>query len=152
MVDPASHRSRDHLCHSRQIEPDGEDVPDGDGVAVVGARGEAPLSDGVDGVLGQAEGQAPNHPWDYIAYFVIDNDYAGFGYTDRRGRDESYASMTAAGIAVLAICRQALGEAGALLVEAQAIEADLEEANLQEANLEEANQFVGRTYREGWGM
>lgn len=35
--------------------------------------------------------------------------YGGFSYTDRR-EQEPYASMTVAGIAVLAICQQALGE------------------------------------------
>ncbi|HEX5053100.1 MAG TPA: hypothetical protein VFZ65_15100 [Planctomycetota bacterium] len=41
------------------------------------------------------------------------DSYGGFGYSTamRRGPD-AYASMTAAGIAVLAICRQALGEDG----------------------------------------
>lgn len=41
------------------------------------------------------------------------DSYGGFGYVERRGNGEvGYASMTAAGIAVLAICQQALGEAG----------------------------------------
>lgn len=38
-------------------------------------------------------------------------DYGGFGYTRSHGRsNKATASMTAAGIAVLAICRQALGD------------------------------------------
>lgn len=41
------------------------------------------------------------------------DSYGGFGYVERRtDGDNGYASMTAAGIAVLAICQQALGEAG----------------------------------------
>lgn len=38
----------------------------------------------------------------------------GFGYAPRRADNDGYASMTAAGIAVLAICRQALGGDGHL--------------------------------------
>ncbi len=39
------------------------------------------------------------------------DSYGGFGYEDRHGDGQvGYASMTAAGIAVLAICQQALGE------------------------------------------
>ena len=39
------------------------------------------------------------------------DSYGGFGYHTRHGNEQlGYASMTAAGIAVLAICQQALGE------------------------------------------
>lgn len=41
------------------------------------------------------------------------DSYGGFGYVERHADgDFGYASMTAAGIAVLAICQQALGDAG----------------------------------------
>jgi hypothetical protein len=50
--------------------------------------------------------------WARLAKEIGDqqDNYGGFGYREGSGRDNSYASMTAAGIAVLAICRQALGE------------------------------------------
>lgn len=60
-------------------------VPPSDG----GAGGGYGLIDcyveALSGVYGyaQAESPGPNFPWDYTAYFVIDNDYAGFGYADR---------------------------------------------------------------------
>lgn len=38
----------------------------------------------LDGVYGytEPESQAPNHPNDWTSFFVIDNDYAGFGYAN----------------------------------------------------------------------
>ncbi|MDO8349409.1 MAG: terpene cyclase/mutase family protein, partial [Planctomycetota bacterium] len=50
--------------------------------------------------------------WTKMAKEVGDqqDSYGGFGYQRRSSGFDSYASMTAAGIAVLAICRQALDE------------------------------------------
>ena len=54
----------------------------------------------------------PKKVWSRLAREVGDqqDSYGGFGYTERRGRGVSYPSMTVAGIAVLAACRQALGD------------------------------------------
>ena len=53
--------------------------------------------------------------WTKLAAEIGDqqDSYGGFGYVERYAEgDHGYASMTAAGIAVLAICQQALGESG----------------------------------------
>ncbi|MBL8750678.1 MAG: hypothetical protein JNK78_16080 [Planctomycetes bacterium] len=49
--------------------------------------------------------------WSKLANAVggAQGSYGGFGYEDYGGGDSAYASMTVAGIAVLAICAQAIG-------------------------------------------
>jgi len=57
--------------------------------------------------------KVPDRIWKKMAREVGDQQtsYGGFGYVPRKGgRGDAYASMSAAGIAVLAICREALGD------------------------------------------
>lgn len=74
------------------------------------------LSNTQYGVLGlrAARGMGmtiPRNTWSKIARAIgaQQGSYGGFGYTKRSGKDAT-PSMTVAGIAVLAICRQALGD------------------------------------------
>lgn len=50
--------------------------------------------------------------WTELAHELCEqqDSYGGFNYTNRARNADAYASMTAAGIAVLAICRQQLGD------------------------------------------
>jgi len=75
------------------------------------------LSNTQYGALGLRSAKAlglkvPRRAWQRLADAVGDqqDSYGGFGYSKRQHNRDSYASMTAAGIAVLAVCRQALGE------------------------------------------
>lgn len=54
----------------------------------------------------------PNQVWTRMAKEVgaQQDPYGGFGYTRQRNGWKPYPSMTAAGIAVLAICKQAMGD------------------------------------------
>ncbi len=60
-------------------------VPPSDGTAGGGSGLIDCYVDALNGVYGytQSEYAAGQHVNDYTAYFVIDNDYAGFGYPDR---------------------------------------------------------------------
>lgn len=74
------------------------------------------LSNTQYGALGLRAGKAlgadvDRAVWSKMAAAIGDEqgEYGGFGYTTRVSGFDAYASMTAAGIAVLAICRQHLG-------------------------------------------
>lgn len=75
------------------------------------------LSNTQYGALGLRSAKAlgikiPKQVWVQMAREVGEQQdpYGGFGYTRHRNGWKPYPSMTAAGIAVLAICRQALGD------------------------------------------
>lgn len=65
----------------------------------------------------------PKQVWTQMARQIgkQQDPFGGFGYTRQRNGWKSYPSMTAAGIAVLAICKQALGDnyARAAIIEKQ---------------------------------
>lgn len=70
--------------------------------AALGLRAAAALGESVDADV-----------WQKMAEVVLDlqAEDGGFAYTKRMRRHQPYASMTVAGIAVLQICRQQLGDA-----------------------------------------
>jgi hypothetical protein len=67
-----------HVLHGWQVPPSDGSAGGGNGLIDC-------YVDQLSGVYGvtYSESPGPNWPNDYTAYFIIDNDYTGFGYTDR---------------------------------------------------------------------
>jgi len=68
-----------HVLHGWQIPPSDGGAGGGNGLIDCYVDN---LGTGYYGVT-YSESPGPNWPADYTAYFIIDNDYAGFGYADR---------------------------------------------------------------------